>query len=184
MITEIAGFQIINHIVRKQERHAHISGLKDRSPKLLEPRHGISSVNTREHARGRRPCVDPHSSLLMISIEVGGQATPLQSTGNDRISQLHLQLHRGNLLGRIPQHDHSADFTQFLIVELEGNKGQREGDRTTALNYSSHPADPLARKTDPDHPDRKYCRSAQSDSQPVVSHKFRLPDYRVVCFVM
>src|ERR1700704_6325454 len=95
------------------------------------------------------------ASLMRVLIEVGREAASLQAAGQQGVLQLDLDFDRGDAFGSVAEQDHLVDGAELAAIQDKRHEGQGNRDWTTPLHYSTHPADSLPPKTDPDHSDRE-----------------------------
>jgi hypothetical protein len=108
----------------------------------------------------------------------------LEAARQHGVLQLDLELDRRDAFGRVTEQHHLVHAAEPLPIELERHKRDWERNRAAAFDHPPNPTDALPCKSDPDHAYGEDCQRAERDSQPVVSHRFRLPGHRVVCFTM
>ena len=111
----------------------------------------------------------------LVLIEVGGQPAPCQSACDSRIAVPYLELHCRDLLRRFAQQDHSAHGAELLTIQVERNERQGNADGAAAFDHVPNPTDALLCQSDTDHTYGEDGHRTETNSQPIVSHKFRLP---------
>ncbi len=112
--------------------------------------------------------------LARVALEVGGQPAAGQPLGHQRVVELHLEVHRGHLLGSIAIHDQPLQLAQPVAPELEGDERQRNGEGARARHDLADLVGTAAVERDAEHADREDRGGAQQNSHPVASHRSAL----------
>ena len=175
---EVALLEIAHHISREQEWHAHVAGLEYRVSKLLELSRGYCRVvgKAGKHT-ARKPASGVRRAFgVGVIVEVGRQAAAFKAAGNNRVVQPYLQLDSADLLWCGPMEDDAAHLTQLLAIQVESDEWEWERERAAAGHDPPHMTNALPGQGDANHPDAEYRDRTEHDSQPVVSHRFRLPE--------